>query len=197
MPLKRILNRVANNPFRFGRVLGANGDQANATLADVNTVVDQMNNLNAYRNVHFALKSTNNGIVMKSLISGSGIVGCSGCDCTVVGGCDADCQDGDTCGKKDAAYSVITGAVQLALGVYELTLNTKMPFMANPKSYGMFVSQLEDITHQVQISKIYNTNKIKIETFISGVPSGLVLNNTPFMFNVYPMLKTDLYCGLC
>jgi len=194
MPLNRIVNSVAN-ARKF--ILGGFGNNALARLSDVNAIVDQINNLDAYRNVHFELTSSNNGVTMRSLISGSGIVGCSGCDCTVVGGCDADCQDGDTCGKKNAAYLVITGVTQLALGVYELTLNPNMPFMANPRTYGMFVSQLENITHQVQVSKIYNTNKIKVETFIAGVPSGLVLRNTPFIFNIYPQKKSDLYCSVC
>lgn len=198
MSIKRILNQVASNPFRFGRALGARGDQAVARIADVNTVIDAYNNLNVYRNVHFGLTSSNNGIVFESFVSGSDNPDCEACTCTGPGTCNAECQgvNGD-CGNPKSGSLVITGVTQLALGVYELTLNPNMPFMANPRAYGMFVSQLENITHQVQISKIYNNNKIKIETFIAGVPSGLVLNKTPFIFNIYPDKRSDLYCGLC
>jgi len=197
--IPKLLNNVASVATRFSRILGSRGDYATARLADVNSVIDSFNNLNVYRNVHFGLTSTNNGVVFESFVSGSSEPDCVACgslwpSCV---NCNAECERSGECGRNNNASLVITGVIQLALGVYEVSLNPNMPFMVNPRSYGMFVSQLEDITHRIQISKIYGGNKIKIETFISGVPSGLVLNNTPFIFNIYPLSKKDLVCPTC
>lgn len=188
--INQIVNNVAN---ARNFILGAFGNNALARLADVNKVVNAFNNLNVYRNVHFGLSSNNNSVTFESFVSGSSTPDCVPCSsiwpsCV---NCNAECERSGECGKNNNASLVITGVAQLAVGVYELTLNPNLNITTNPRSYGMFVSQLEDITHQVQISKIV-AGKIKIETFISGVPSGLVLRNTPFIFNLYPYSKKDL-----
>jgi len=190
MYIPKLSNSIANFR-RFIFPLSGNSDNAVARIADVNYVINKINTTLPYRAIAFSLTSNKNGVTMMTVVNGGG-----GDECVV---CDP-CGPGQDCGSVEcylpcrfvgAKASVISGIVQLALGVYEITLNNAFEFVTNPRSVGVYPSALPSRAQQIEVSSIVN-NKFQIRTFDNNVPSGLVLRNHAFKMEFYVYNINDL-----
>lgn len=197
MYISKIINAIANNPFRFGRILGANGDQAVARLADLNSVIDKINRQSPYRAVVVSISTDNNSVKMMRIVNGgpddTKCVACSPCgpgeDCGSV-----ECEE--ACQFVGGASMVITNITMVALGIYDVTLNNAMPFVNNPRTFGVYPAALPSKDDQIEVGPLVG-NVFQIRTYRAGAPSGLILRNHAFRLEFYVYNMKDLKCAVC
>lgn len=178
---------LITDPFRnrFSFFGPLKGNQALATLRNLQDVVNQLNNQMLYQPVHFKLSAPGgkNPIVYSSLQEGG-----SGAECTEVCTCNGTttcaCVTSLSCGNPKAGATLITNVTYFAVGVYKILLNANHPRVMTNQGIGVWASALKNKDHAITISDPVK-NVITIETFNAGVAADGVLNNAIFQMNVY------------
>jgi hypothetical protein len=161
------------------------GNNALATVKDLQNVIWGINNQIRYRPIDFML--TGNGAsdpTFKYLMSGQGnATECQGsCTCsTNECGCNGPVNDPGAC-QKDA-FTLFVAPTWISTGRYVMTFDPVHPDMVN-RGIGVFVSAPKNPDEVVTVSKMVQ-NRITISTYVAGVLSDNVLDETVFQMRVY------------
>ena len=158
------------------------GNNALATVKDLQTIIYGINSQIYYRPVDFML--TNNGAAdptYKLLVSGATDCG-SNCNCASNDcGCPGTVSD-PTCGKE-ASAQLIVGVTRTNVGLYSLALDPKHKDRTN-RGIAIWTSNLSNKDHQVIVGKLVG-DSITIATLDSGALSDTVLDQTVFQVKFY------------
>lgn len=165
------------NIVRFSFIRPNIGDNALATIKDLNQVIAGLNNLFPHRN--FDVSITQTGIanpVITKLAAGatecpsSCSAVCSACDCK------ANCQD-----QLAGAFSF--SLVRTGVGTYTLTVGGTT-FTRPIQNMGMFFTPFTDVTSRVTVTQISPT-VYHVNTFSGAVASDNIFNNTVVAMKFY------------
>lgn len=177
-----MINRISVSTRNILRKFGFNypptqGDNALATIKDVNYVIDSINNVAPYRSFDFSIDQTGTAApVITRLAAGAaecpsncGSI-CSACDCT-------NCQN-----EKSGAFSMI--AARSGVGVYTLTFSGSIFDNATIQNVGLFFTPLEAVTSNITVIKSSAT-VYTIRTFAGAVATDGLLNDTVVAARIY------------
>jgi len=149
-----------------------------ATIADVNKVINALNNLVPYRMYDVAItQSSTDAPVLSKLAAGAKECGVT-CDCKTV-----NCDCSSPCGD-DSSFSVSTS--YSAVGVYDFTFTLDPKAYPKPiKNIGFFFGTLPSVESKVGVAKI-STNVYRLTTADkSNVATNGLLTDTVLAMKIY------------
>lgn len=170
MALERLNVQTRNILRKFGFTLPpTKGDNALATLKDVNYVIDAINNLFPYRMYDFAVTQTGTADPVMTKLS-SGATECPGncssdcklCDCT------ANCTN-----ERAGNFSAVMA--RTGVGVYTLTIGGDFLGGADIVDAGIFFRPFPVVSTRVTVTKTSAT-VYTIRTFENTTPTDALLN---------------------
>lgn len=173
------------NLVRFSFLKPNIGDNALATIKDLNQVIKSINTQMYYRPYHlFYTQSGANDPVQTTVMVGS----------------DSDCNSNCTTAADDCACpnflteksgALIVQSKRTAVGVYELLLNSTNTDVTNNRGVSVMIEPLANIAHEVRIDKsqLVASNIIIIRTYNAGVLADGILTDTAVHFNFYTSFK--------
>jgi hypothetical protein len=172
---------------------GANkGNNALATLKDVEDLGNQLNNMFSYR-LHDVVISHNAvpGGDLRIAVMAAGATECPhncGSDCIL-----CDCKTGNPC---TGGTNEITGTQRailvghnMGVGIYELSVVLPPDYVkknSNPiTKVAFFFEPLTEVLANVTITPTADPSIYILRTFLGGVPSDTVLNNTAVSLKIF------------
>lgn len=187
-----MINKIligTRNIVRFSFTRPLQGDNALATIKDVNSVVNAVNNMFGYRTVDIAFTQSGQSDPNVKMES-EGDPDCIDCDLPPWTPGDVVCG----CSGKRSVSTAFTAVNRTGPGVYELIINPTCPAIvnmtANGSTIGSFVEALPSMNAFVTVNKSQLAqNKLIINTFAfqnnAWVASDNILNKTVIQFRIY------------
>ena len=176
---------ATRNAIRFS-FFGANaGNNALATIKDLNNLTNQLNNIFSYRMYDFSLTQTGGAVpVLTQLAVGAGECRYN-CDCVSL-----DCGCSAPCGQETATGFTYFDIVKTAPGVFDITVALPSEFVAkNPatiKKIGLSIGPLPNYGDQVIITPGGAPNIFTLTTYnISGAPVDDIFTDTIIAAKIY------------
>lgn len=196
MNFSDIVAATRNAIYSFS-FFGANkGNNALATIKDVNNITNQLNNLFPYR--FFDVQLNQAGIeapVVARLAAGATECG-RACACRAGNSCCCDCTN--DCTNESASITIgdnIMGSARTGVGTYVFTFNMPAEYVAkyaraaSIKNVGFSFTPFSDINHQVTVRQIptglTNLNTYEVKTYNAGVLADGVLNQTVVSMKIF------------
>ena len=176
MSILSILVATRKRTFNF-----LSGTNQLATIADVNKVINGLNNLLPYRMYDVAITQSNTDApVLSKLAAGAAECG-SNCESSV---CACDCTKGGCSNEKSGYFSATASYV--SPGVYDITFILDPTVYPRPiKNVGFFFGTLPSVESKVGIAKI-STNVYRLTTADkSNVATNGLLTETVLAMKIY------------
>lgn len=175
--ISRIIVSTRNIARKFSFLAPNQGDNALATLKDVNHVINSINNMIPYRSYDISLTQT--GILDPAVTKMA--VGAAECPKNCQAICTAcDCQG--TC-QDESSTSFAASFARTGLGVYTITFTGSV--ITNPiKNVGFFFTPFAVAGHKVLVDRL-STNVFQLSTFNGAAPEDAIFNNTVIAMRIY------------
>lgn len=195
MNFSNIITATRNAIYSFSFFGPNKGNNALATVRDLETLTNQLNNMFPYRffDVQLSQVGTDAPIVQR-LAAGAGECP-HNCDCKLI---DCDCKS--PCGDENAVSSGATGdpimgSARTAPGVYVFTFNMAPDYIAkyaraaSIKNISFAFTPFSDIAHQITVTQIptgvANLNQYEVRTYNAGVLADGILNHTVVSMKIF------------
>lgn len=182
--ISKILNTTAT---KFKTIFGK-ADNRLIFAADLNSVIDQLNSILAYRFYDVIVTQTDGLAPVATMLINGG----TGTSCT--GPCNSNVEDccKETTSRADIGFTFKT-PVYNGTGDYTFELNANpLIYPAGIKASALFVSNLTDPAHKVTVERIYPGGQVDItkavftvKTYDGDVEANNILNKTVISSKTY------------
>ncbi len=177
-----MINRVSVSTRNLLRKFGftyppTQGDNALATIKDVNFVIDSINNMISYRSFDFSIDQAGAAAPVITRLA-AGATECPNNCTSICSACDCKNCTNETAGAFNMA------AARTGVGVYTLTFSGSIFDGSTIQNVGLFFTPLEAVTSNITVVKTSAT-VYTVRTYTGAVAADGIFNDTVVAARVY------------
>ena len=182
-----MISKILNTTTTKFRTIFGKADNRLIFAADLNSVIDQMNSILAYRFYDFIVtQQETNAPVATMLINGG-----AGTDCTAI--CNSNVEDCCAGRARSDIGFTLKAPVYNSVGNYTFELNANpLVYPEGIKASALFVANLTNPVYKVTVERVYPEGLVDItkaiftvKTYVSDVLSNNVLSKTVISSKTY------------